>query len=193
MNEKNIHKELLKLTEEIPKLNNIIKQNNILYIPKIKLELFDYMCFIIVKQQLSNKAADSIWKRILIKTNENIFDFLQNQDSSELLLCGISRRKLEALKRLSETHKEEDINNIKSFSIEKTQKYILSLYGFGTWSADMICLFYLKNPDIWSNNDATLSKVSNLLNIDESTITKCSPYRSFLALHFWKAIDDKQI
>lgn len=185
---------LLKITNKDSAFYDILNQNGVIHIPKNSENIFNFMVKLIVKQQLSNKVADVIWNRLLQKTNNNILEYISLENRSNILACGISNRKFEAIYRLKNTHLDEKLCiNINSNDIQKSKKYILSLYGFGSWSAEMISLFYLKDSNVWSDNDATLKKATTILGLDNNYIKNSSPYTSYLALHLWKAIDNKII
>ena len=77
-------------------------------------------------------------------------------------------------------------------------KTVSSVWGLGLWSAEMTAIFYFGHEDVWSYKDAALQR--GLRYICEENITKhnvllnhFSPYKTFLSLHLWKAIDTKLI
>ncbi len=184
---------LITISTKYKFLNEVIKKNGIVSIPSNSFELFEFMTRLIIKQQLSNKVAEAIWEKVMIMTNNDLLNFMKSANQQLILDCGVSKRKFEAIYRLKKEYDTNLLEKIYSSDIEDVKNYIISLYGFGEWSASMVCLFYLKNENIWSNNDATLTKAIKLLNLDTNFIERCSPYKSFLALHLWKAIDRKHL
>lgn len=185
---------LLEITNKDSTFHKILNQNGVIDIPKNSENIFSFMVKLIVKQQLSNKVADVIWNRLLQKAKNNILEYVSLENKSDILACGVSNRKFEAIYRLKNTHMDEKLCiNINANDIQKSKEYILSLYGFESWSAEMISLFYLKDSNVWSANDATLKKATTILKLDNDYIKNSSPYSSYLALHLWKAIDNKLI
>jgi len=174
-------------------LNIIIKKNGVIYIPSNNFTLFDFMSRLIIKQQLSNKVAEVIWDRLIGTSKNDFFNFISLENKNSILDCGVSNRKFEAIYRLKKEYSLNKLEKIYLNNIDDAKNYIMSLYGFGEWSVTMICLFYLKHEDMWSNNDATLIKALRLLELNKKSIELFSPYKSFLALHLWKAIDTKII
>ena len=194
MEDSKAFKKIAYLSKDNASFSHILKHNGVLKLPTSQEDIFQYMAKIIIKQQLSLQVANSIWSKLLATSNNDLFNFLTHENTDILLNSGISKRKLESMLRLKQEHLKDNLNkNISADNINETKNYICSLYGFGEWSSEMICLFYLGSPDIWSKSDATLNKAIKLLNIDNNFIDNCSPYKSYLALHLWKAIDSKLI
>lgn len=184
---------LVKISKHHIPLSDVIKQNGILSIPKSEFKIFDYMSRIIIKQQLSNKVAEVIWNRLAEHSDHDLLKFVKIENKEAILKCGLSNRKYEAILRLKKEHETNDLSTLHSHDIDEVKDYINSLYGFGEWSSAMICLFFFQDHDTWSHHDATLNKASKLLEIDQKLIDQASPYKSFLALHLWKAVDSKMI
>lgn len=176
------------------KLYEIIKKNGNIDFPKNQDNLFDFLVKLVIKQQLSNNVAEKIWGRLIKYSSGNVFDFINSERSDILSLCGISNQKKLSIIRLKEKFSVQDFDkNLFLGSTVEIKNKIISWYGFGEWSADMVCIFYLKNPDIWAVQDSTLKKMKQYFNLSEEFIELCSPYRSYLSLHLWKAVDDKLI
>ena len=70
--------------------------------------------------------------------------------------------------------------------------FIQSLWGFGPWSAEMTAMFFFGMPDVWAKKDLILDrcirKIAKLEDQnDEKIIQFYSPFKTYLALHIWKA------
>ncbi len=150
------------------------------------------LCQIIVSQQLSNQAARSIWSRLceqLPDRSERLHALAQ--DESEHL--GLSRAKRRTLSNLLKQDKSWFATQIQATPEERFQA-LTDLWGIGPWSVAMFELFVLKNPDVWSDGDLILRRVSELLAGEADTdraewISSAAPFRSFLALYCWKLND----
>ena len=165
-----------------------------------KSSLFEYLIKTVTGQQLSKKAATSIFNRIVDLSTENktdLYNLIDEKNSEALLSCGVSRNKVKAMVSLktafldgvlSESMRGSDRNHIHTA--------ITSVWGYGNWSADMTVMSYFCYPDIWSEDDVTLRKgVEKLVGVTDveacnSVVEHFSPYRSYLALHIWKGVDD---
>ena len=70
--------------------------------------------------------------------------------------------------------------------------FIQSLWGFGPWSAEIIAMFFYGMPDIWAKKDLILNRYIKLIaklenESYENIIQVYSPFKTYLALHIWKA------
>ena len=75
---------------------------------------------------------------------------------------------------------------------------IQKLNGFGPWSGNIILLFYMGRPNVFPFGDTTLKKAySNIynqtLNKNLTELNWAEPYRSIVALYFWRWVDNGMI
>lgn len=102
-----IHRQLLSKSEGLPgKVSTLLQANGPLDLVPARgtVCLFEYLCQTIVAQQLSSKAAATIWKRVEAKLSENRIDlaeYAQGQSWFSLRDCGISKNKAKAIHQLS--------------------------------------------------------------------------------------------
>lgn len=200
---KKIHNQLLAVTSnKYSRANQMFRSNGILYLKKRNgLDFFDSMARTVAGQQLSKQAADTIWGRILTLAKSfetDLYDFCSDANFEQLKSCGLSKYKVKAIIQLKQSvaNKEIDVAYLTSASHTEIRAHITKLWGFGNWSADMIALFFFGNQDVWSPDDAALKRgMKFLVNGDEaeaaSILNEIRPYRSFLCLHIWKALDNK--
>ena len=150
------------------------------------------LCQIIVSQQLSNQAARSIWTDIC-HTLPDRSDRLRSLAQDESKHLGLSRAKRRTLNTLLK-HEESWFKTLIQSTPEERFQALTNLWGIGPWSVAMLELFVLKNPDVWSDGDLILKRISESL-ADETNmgraewIGSAAPYRSFLALYCWKLKD----
>ena len=197
----NIHNQLLAIAKKHCKpLEKIILENGVIEIQVPKdLDIFDCLAQTVVEQQLSYKAARSIWKKINDSAKEldlKLIDYLCEKNTTLIRNDGLSNNKIKAIFGARTTVKSGDItlSKISEMDDETYKKIITSLWGFGDWSAEMIAIFYLGKTNIWSEKDLILSKGINQI-CDQCELTAdellkiVDPYQSYLALHIWRHKD----
>ena len=149
---------------------------------------------IIVNQQLSNQAAQSIWQRLepLLKSDLKI-------DKPQLLTAaGLSRAKSLYLQGLADL----DLNLLQTLPEDELRRYLLDYKGVGPWTVDMVLLFICGHLDIYIWQDLILyraaARVFELDAADEMPeirrrVATFHPYRSALALLLWRAADSGRL
>ena len=160
---------------------------------------FQALVKIIVNQQLSNSAANTIFERIKNNyPNEAILlpELLLNSSNEKLRSAGLSYSKINFIKSVA----NECINRpniIDEWEVLEDQDLlveIMKLKGFGPWSANIVLLFYLGRANVFPHGDNTLNKAyKHLYKVDllnkPDHIKWASPYKSILSLYLWRWVD----
>lgn len=157
------------------------------------------VCRIIINQQLSGKAADTIFCRIE-KSIPNINpQSILGVKSEVLRSCGVSRAKIEYLKRLAQRLEEDPgyFENLAQMESIDAKQVIWSNKGFGEWSSEIFLLFHLRRANVFPKGDVTLNKVvAEIYGIDPRDENKIyqlseswSPYKSVVSLALWRYFD----
>ncbi len=196
-----IHNQLLAIAKKHCKpLEKIIHENGVIEIQVPKdLDIFDCLAQTVVEQQLSYKAARSIWKKINDSAKDldlKLIDYLCEKNTTLIRGDGLSNNKIKAIfgARIAVKGGDITLSKISGMDDEAYKKTITSLWGFGDWSAEMIAIFYLGKTNIWSEKDLILSKGINQI-CDQCELTPdellkiIDPYQSYLALHIWRHKD----
>jgi len=196
-----IHNRLLDLANKHCRpLETIILDNGVINIQvPNNLDVFDCLAQTVVEQQLSYKAAKSIWKKINNSAKEldmKLMDYLSEENTISMRNDGLSNNKIKAILGARVAVKSGDItlSKISEMDDETYKKTITSLWGFGDWSAEMIAIFYLGKTNIWSEKDLILNKGINQIcdqcELSPDELLKIvDPYQSYLALHIWRHKD----
>ena len=195
---KKIHNILLERSlEQHRSLNEIFRNNGVIFLKKSKKNLFAFMINLIISQQLSTKAANAIWKNVkeLEKTKMlSLMEICSKKNSDILENCGLSKNKTKAAILLRESFKQNKINEdaLSKMNESELSLFIQSLWGFGPWSAEIIAMFFYGMPDIWAKKDLILNRYIKLIaklenESYENIIQAYSPFKTYLALHIWKA------
>ena len=139
---------------------------------------FFSLCRTIVGQQISTKAADSIWAKFEKKCKKKIKPKIVLKISSRnLKKAGLSRQKVSYLKNIAKAFKNKsfDINKLKKMNDYEAISYITKLKGLGVWSAEMFLMFNLNRPDIFPIQDIGLLRA-----ISKNYKTSYPPSKRFL-------------
>jgi DNA-3-methyladenine glycosylase II len=155
----------------------------------------------IVGQQLSTKAARTIYGRIL-----ELFDGstppperLLEADEADLRAAGLSGRKVEYVRDLA-THVlsgELELDRLGELADEEAIEEIVAVRGLGVWTAEMFLIFHLERPDVLSGGDLGIRKAvqveyrldaipspARVLEIGEPW----RPHRSLASLYLWESL-----
>ncbi|TCS61602.1 DNA-3-methyladenine glycosylase family protein [Varunaivibrio sulfuroxidans] len=160
---------------------------------------FENTARIVINQQLSGKAANTIFSRILNVVEEFTPSSIIETPTDKLRNCGLSRAKIQYIKALAEKcqHDQSYLTSFISMTDEAAFARIRENKGFGDWSAYIFLLFHLKRPNIFPEGDATLNSViSELYGVSKSNTDdicrmsdKWSPYKSIACLALWRWAD----
>lgn len=155
----------------------------------------------IVGQQLSVKAAQTIFTRFQNLLNDNITpERIVKMDKDKMRECGISYPKISYIKDLAEKviEKKLILENIHELDNETIIKNLTIVKGIGAWSAEMFLMFSLDRPDVFSVGDLGLKNaMKKLYGIDDITneqmleiSKKWSPYRTYASMVLWRSLDN---
>lgn len=154
----------------------------------------------IVGQQLSVKAASTIWHRLTeLCSNINPEALLSFEDET-LKSAGLSKPKVKYVKDLSEKilTKEIVLEGFASKPDEEIINDLTKIKGIGRWTAEMFLIFSLGRPDILAVDDVGLKRaIKWLYKLEDSPgkdemiliSEKWKPYRSVASLYLWEAIN----
>ena len=163
--------------------------------------LYEELVESIIGQQLSGKAADTIYKRFLTLFNNKFPapEKLIKTNDEKLRSAGMSYSKASYIKNIAQAFKNGDLNikMLNKMSDEEVKKELTKIKGVGNWTAEMTLIFTLKREDIFSIGDAGLRKaIKNLYGIEkEKDILKLSetwkPKRSYACWYLWRSIENR--
>src|SRR5690348_4164630 len=134
-----------------PILFEWIEKIELTEIPKAT-NLFEELCDEIISQQLSGKAASTIFERFkkLFPGGEVTTDKLLELPDEKIRECGTSWAKVKFLKDLADKVKTDQLqlNKLKDLPDEEVMKELMSVKGIGPWTAEMFMMFSLGREDI---------------------------------------------
>ena len=205
MNHEHAH-ELLSASD--PRLAALIARSRRYKIaPAVSIRPFDALAESIAYQQLSGKAAATIFGRVrALYPKEKWLDpekLLATPDE-RLRAAGLSRAKTAALKDLAAKTIDGTVPSGRALirmSDDGIVARLTTVRGIGRWTVEMLLLFDLGRPDVWPVDDYGVRKgfaktfgkrklptTKQLMKLGE----KWRPYRSFAAWYFWRALDQPE-
>ena len=157
----------------------------------------------IVGQQISVKAADSVWRKMTGLLGTVIPENIVSCDLQDLRGCGLSMRKSEYILDFSRLW-VDSLSDLDWFSMDggDVRSRLLELRGVGPWTVDMVMIFALGQPDILPLGDIGLIRaiektyaggsnlgVEDLLDISAGW----SPYRTVATWYLWRVVDPEPV
>ncbi len=158
-------------------------------------DLFSSLIYHILGQQISVSAQITVWKRLRDNFGKITVDKISKSSISELQGFGTTFRKAGYMSEIAwrVSKGEFDLDYLWNLSDDEVIKKLTELPGIGVWTAEMILLFCLQRPDVFSYKDLAihrgLCKLHNREKIDKKQFEKLkklySPYGSVASLHIW--------
>jgi len=199
INQKKILDTLVKKDKKLKDILDNKKSCPFFISPIIKDEVLFYeLAQSIVGQQISAKAAESIWKR-LISASKNKKKFLNDISKSNLTWAreqGLSKRKHEYIKSIAKqvVSKKLSLEYIYNLNDQDAKEFLISFKGIGPWTAEMFLMFAFKRLDVFSIGDIALIRaISEIYDVDKNYLKiiidisdNWRPYRSIVCWYLWE-------
>jgi DNA-3-methyladenine glycosylase II len=157
----------------------------------------------IVGQQLSTKAARSIWEKVLgvFEGQEPSPADLLSVEPDRLREAGLSRAKVAYLRDLAERvgSGKLDLAGLPDLSDEDIVAELTEIKGIGRWTAEMFLMFHLGRPDVISTGDLGLRRAIQIeYGLEElpgptefeRIAEPWRPHRTLACLHLWRSLDN---
>lgn len=192
-------------------LDHFKKSDPVLYewIQKVHLDelpeptnLFEELCDEIISQQLSGKAANTIFGRLkqLFPRGEITPEHILKLSDDKIRNSGTSWAKVRFLKDLATKVKNGELilENLKDLSDEEVIKELTQVKGIGPWTAEMYLMFTLGREDVFSHGDLGLKNaIKKIYDFKkeptrkqvEKIVKKWSPYRTYACRVLWQSLE----
>ncbi|MCX6738142.1 MAG: DNA-3-methyladenine glycosylase [Candidatus Parcubacteria bacterium] len=164
--------------------------------PIKKQEYFLSLCESIVYQQLSGKAAQTIYSRFekLFSKKEITPRKILSMPDNKLRSAGLSEGKTKYIKSLAQHIRDKSLNfdNFDKLSNEEILDKLVQVKGIGPWTAEMFLMFSMGRPNVFSGGDLGIKNGMKKLYGKELTgkqIEKWSPYKTYACLLLWKSTE----
>jgi DNA-3-methyladenine glycosylase II len=187
-------------------LKKVIEKVGVIKISKDE-DLYFNLLRAIAGQQLSIKAAETIWQRVLNLFKEEYPHpkaVLKISDD-KLRSAGLSYQKAGYLKNIAQFSLNQtlDYHQLKLKSDDELIEYLIQIKGVGRWTVEMLLMFSLKREDIFPKDDLGIQngmkKLYNLKSENKKDLfnemhqvsESWKPFRSLACMYIWRHKDDK--
>jgi len=157
---------------------------------------FETLARTIVGQQLSVKAAATIWGRVAAACGAVAPDRLLALTDEEWRAFGVSKPKASYIRDLAakvagEVVRLDELDGMEDAEVIRT---LMQVKGIGLWTAEMFLIFSLGRTDVRSLGDAGLQRAARwLLAAPDISLRDCfdrwSPHGSIASLYLWEAVN----
>ena len=183
------------------KLRKVIENNGTISLRKRR-DYFNILVVSIANQQLSGKAASTIYGRLRKLcdgrvTPENVSKLRKGQ----IRKAGFSYPKVSYIKDLARKFIRKEISPHKFHyqTDEEVFNELILVKGIGRWTAEMFLMFSLGREDVFPADDLGIKKAvqriygisdTSAKNLDKFSL-RWKPYRTYASLYLWKSIETK--
>ena len=154
----------------------------------------------IVGQQISVKAAESVWGKMLGHMGEITPAAVAGENEESLRGCGLSRQKARYLLSLAEHFIDGSLRQEQwsEMDDEAVIGRLVQVKGIGRWTAEMFLIFHLLRPDVLPVDDIGIQKaIGNHFNggvrpsaREMAVIAEpWRPWRSVASWYLWRSLD----
>ena len=151
----------------------------------------EYLASVVVSQQLSTKAAKTIWLRVqpIIQSNKN-----SQSIEAALHEAGLSKSKANYVCGLIQnselsSFKRSDLCDLTNAEFENL---LISYKGIGPWSVEMARMFYLGDTDVMPINDLGIKNAHKYFfskhELSYEFYESFKPWRTYLSLFMWRSL-----
>ncbi len=171
----------------------------------LRQDYFQSLLRSIVFQQLSGKAAQTIYERLvnlIPKTSNLCPNEILKLDKDEMRKAGLSFQKINYVRNLADYFENNSFKKkeVERMTDEEISKELIQIKGIGQWTVDMFLMFTLSRPDILPYKDLGIQKgimkILNMKNLPskkemENCSRKWRPYRTIACWYLWRIADEK--
>ena len=158
----------------------------------------------IVGQQISVKAAQSVWDRFAGLMNAPAIKLppllVLGLKADSMRGAGLSARKVEYLRDLAQHFSDGQVHvrQWQQMDDEQIIEELVAIRGIGRWTAEMFLIFHLMRPNVMPLDDLGLIKGISVNYFSGEPVTRVearevgdawAPYRSVATWYIWRSLD----
>ncbi|MGH8673467.1 MAG: DNA-3-methyladenine glycosylase family protein, partial [Burkholderiales bacterium] len=151
----------------------------------------------IAGQQISVKAAQSVWNRLVAVVLEMTPERVLAQERPRLRACGLSDRKVEYIADLAKHFSDGTIQVTRwpQMADEEVIAELVQVRGIGRWTAEMLLMFSLLRPNVLPVDDLGLRRATSRHYFDGEDVgadelrafgERWEPWRSVATWYLWR-------
>lgn len=167
-------------------------------------EAFVTLARSIVSQQISVKAAESIWQRLLLTCPKCTPAQIVKAGPEALSACGLSKRKVEYVLDLAEHFRARRVHADKwaEMDDEDVIAELIQIRGIGRWTAEMFLIFNLLRPNVLPLDDLGLLKGISVNYFSGEPVSRSDarevaanwdPWRTVATWYLWRSLDSAPV
>ncbi len=188
------------LTVNDPVMGQLIQQQYDDVVLTSRGNAFTTLARSIVGQQISVKAAESVWQKMVHAIPDIAPQVIHDADEALLRQCGLSYRKIGYLRDLS-FHFMADKLSVSEWNAmddEALIRQLVQVKGIGRWTAEMFLIFHMLRPDVLPLDDIGLQRAISLHYFENQTVSKKNmlelaqqwkPWCSVATWYLWRSLD----
>lgn len=168
---------------------------------RVHKDYFKSLCADIVSQQLSGKAADTIFERFRKALGGKITpEAVLAIERQKLRDCGMSWGKVSFVKDLAQKTKSGELKTkkLRDLPDEEVISELVNVKGIGRWTAEMFLMFSLARPDTFPVDDLGIRKgFENVIGKKFDKIKSAkfaqknwAPYRTVASWYLWRSLEN---
>jgi DNA-3-methyladenine glycosylase II len=154
----------------------------------------------IVGQQISVKAAQTVWERLVLVCPKMTPAYMLRVGEEKIAACGLSKRKTEYILDLALNFKEKRVHATDWASMEDEEVIaeLTHIRGIGRWTAEMFLIFNLLRPNVLPLDDLGLLRGISVNYFSGEPVSRSDlrevaanwePWRTVATWYLWRSLD----
>ena len=161
---------------------------------------FSTLARAIVGQQISVKAAQSVWDRVVAAAHTINPPALLKMSTEELRACGLSGSKVLYIHDLARHFNDKLVNPRRwpHMTDDEVIADLVRIKGIGRWSAEMFLIFYMMRPNVFPVDDIGVIRAIERHFHDGERLSKAevlayqtrwAPWNTVASWYLWRSLD----
>lgn len=185
------------LTQADPTMRGIIEAYQGEVALQSRGDAFETLCRSVIGQQISVKAADSVWAKFSVLVENVTPQQVLHKTEEDIRSCGLSGAKVKYIHAIATAFDNKTIHpqSWHNWDDEAVLAELIKLPGIGRWTAEMFLIFHMLRPDVLPVADVGLQKacIKHYGVATPKEITqhgeRWRPFRSVATWYLWRSLD----
>ena len=190
-------------TQELAASDEVLRKLIIRFkgvLPQSRNDAFATLVRSILGQQISVKAAESIWQKLSDAIGDVTPHTILRAEHNALRACGLSLRKVGYIQDLSMHFADGTLNSAAWIEMddEALIDQLTQIKGIGRWTAEMFLIFHMLRPDVLPMDDLGLQRALSMHYNANQPISRLKmrviakpwqPWRSVATWYLWRSLE----